>query len=64
MTKQKLYIIASVLILAGLALIVYGLPRQQLLWYAGLGAIALAMLLSLATHWAPDPQGDAESKDA
>lgn len=64
MTKQTLYIISSVLIIAGLALIVLGLQRQPALWYAGLGAVATAMLLSLATHWAPEPQEEPERKDA
>lgn len=65
MTKQTLHIIASVLIIAGLALIVLGLQQENLMWQAGLGAVALAMILSFATRWAPEEtQDEQESADA
>ncbi len=51
MTKNHLYIAASLLSLVALALIVLGLPDRALLWQIGLGLVALAMLLSLATRW-------------
>ena len=54
MSRNVLYITASLLILLALGLIVVGLRTSPILWYLGLGAVALAMMLSLATHWAHD----------
>ncbi|MDD3824370.1 MAG: hypothetical protein PHY79_00250 [Anaerolineae bacterium] len=51
MTRNHLYIAASLLSLVALALIVLGLPDRSPLWQIGLGLVALAMLLSLATRW-------------
>ena len=52
MTKRALQITASVLILVALALIVIGLAdRQPVMWGLGLLAVAIAMLMSLATRW-------------
>lgn len=51
-TKQRLHTIASVLIVASLALIATGANGAAILWQIGLGALALAMALSFATHWA------------
>lgn len=52
MTKQRLHSIASVLILASLALIAVGAQGQTILWQIGLTTFAVATALSLATHWA------------
>jgi hypothetical protein len=58
------------LIVVGLALIVLGLQQENFLWQAGLGAVGVAMLVSLATRWAPaaeeeeGTEADAESEDA
>jgi len=51
MTRNHLYIAASLLSLVALALIVLGLPDRSPLWQIGLGLVALAMLLSLGTRW-------------
>lgn len=51
MTRNHLYIAASLLSLAALILIVLGLPDRSPLWQIGLGLVALAMLLSLVTRW-------------
>jgi len=45
MTRNHLYIAASLLSLVALALIVLGLPDRSPLWQIGLGLVALAMLL-------------------
>jgi predicted lysophospholipase L1 biosynthesis ABC-type transport system permease subunit len=50
-TRVQLYIIASILILIGLVLLVIGLNQDSILWQVGLGAIASAMLISLAGRW-------------
>lgn len=63
MTKQTFFVIASALIIAGFALLVVGLQGQPTLWYVGLGAVAVAMLLSPATRWTPGPKEGQESKD-
>jgi len=53
MTKNRLYLIATALILIALALLVAGLGTDStLLWGAGLVVIAIAMLLSLTSRWA------------
>ncbi len=53
MTKRTLGIAASVLILVALALIVAGLANElPVAWGFGLIAVALAMVMSLATRWA------------
>ena len=53
MTKRTLGIAASVLILVALALIVAGLTNElPVAWGLGLIAVALAMVMSLATRWA------------
>ena len=62
MSKQLLYLVASLLLLAGLALIVLGLQQENVLWQAGAGAVALAMLLSFATRWIPAAKTDKEQK--
>lgn len=57
MTHNALYVLATLLILLGLVLIVVGLGEvaglgeMPILWRAGLAAVALAMILSLATRW-------------
>ena len=52
MTKKRIYLIASVLILLSLVLIVIGLESQMAyVWGAGLGVITIAMLLSLSSRW-------------
>jgi hypothetical protein len=53
MTKRTLLIAASVLILVALALIVAGLASERpVVWGLGLVAVAVAMVMSLATRWA------------
>lgn len=58
MREETLYVIASLLILAGLVLIVVGFQGTPLLWQAGLAVVAAAMLVSLATRWAKDDDED------
>lgn len=58
MSQKSLYIVASLLILAGLLLIVLGLAGSELLWKLGLALVGLAMLLSLATHWVQEKESD------
>lgn len=53
MTKRTLRIAASILIVVALALIVAGLANEQaVVWGLGLIAVAIAMIMSLATRWA------------
>lgn len=53
MSKRSLQITASVLILGALGLLVAGLDSDApMIWGAGLVAVALAMIISLATRWA------------
>jgi hypothetical protein len=53
MTKRTLGIAASILIVVALALIVAGLANEQaVVWGLGLIAVAIAMIMSLATRWA------------
>lgn len=53
MTKRTLQIAASILIVVALALIVAGLANEQaVVWGLGLIAVAIAMIMSLATRWA------------
>ena len=53
MKVRVLLLASALLILASLALLVAGLQAETgWLWQAGLGTLALAMLLSLATRWA------------
>jgi len=56
--KEKMYITSSLLVLAGLVLITWGLERSPLLWMAGLALVALSMLISFLTHWAPGRKKD------
>ena len=57
MTRRKLYILSTGLILPALALIVIGLESGSgLLWGSGLAAITLAMLASLASRWNLPPK--------
>jgi hypothetical protein len=52
MSKRRLRIVASVLILVALVLLVVGLASDQgLVWGLGLGSVAIAMAMSLATRW-------------
>jgi hypothetical protein len=52
MTKRRLRIVASILILVALALLVVGLSaEQEAVWGLGLGGVILAMAMSLATRW-------------
>lgn len=52
MTKKRLYLLVTGLILSALALIVVGLSNTStFLWGSGLAVIALAMLLSLTSRW-------------
>lgn len=53
MSKTALYVASALLILLGLGLLVVGLQADSWLWQAGLAVVFLAMLLSLATRWAP-----------
>lgn len=53
-TKRSLHLWASVLIVAGLVLLVWGLPERRPVWLAGLAAIGMALVLSFATRWAGD----------
>jgi len=53
MTKRRLQIAASALILAALALLVIGLANElPIVWGFGLIAVGTAMVMSLATRWA------------
>lgn len=52
MTKQRLHVIAAVLILASLAFIAIGVQGPAPLWQGGLATLTLAMALAFATHWA------------
>lgn len=53
MTKRALLIAASDLILVALALLVVGLADElPVAWGLGLIAVAIAMIMSLATRWA------------
>lgn len=53
MTRRTLRIAASILIVVALALIVTGLAHgQAVVWGLGLIAVAIAMIMSLATRWA------------
>ena len=53
MTKRTLRIAASILIVVALTLIVVGLANEQaVVWGLGLIAVAIAMIMSLATRWA------------
>ncbi len=60
MNKETLYIVASLLIVAGLILIVWGLQQENVLWQIGLGAVAVAMAVSFATRWASGEQNTEE----
>lgn len=60
MTKQTLHAIASALIVISLILVVVGLPDNDLMWQLGLGVVGLAMLISLATRWAPEAKDSDE----
>ena len=60
MTKQRLFLFAAILILAGLILIVTGLERSTFLWLSGLGLVAVAMLLSLLSRWISDTNSKEE----
>jgi hypothetical protein len=52
LSKKRIYLLASVLILISLALIVVGLGSQTAgIWGAGLVVITTAMLLSLSSRW-------------
>ena len=52
MTKRRLRLIASGLILLALALLVVGLQREEsILWGLGLIITGLAMAMSFATRW-------------
>jgi hypothetical protein len=51
-TKRRLRIAASVLILVSLALLVWGLQAEQVLvWGLGLAAMGTAMAMSFITRW-------------
>jgi hypothetical protein len=53
MTKRRLQIAASALILAAVALLVIGLANElPIVWGLGLIAVGIAMIMSLATRWA------------
>jgi lysylphosphatidylglycerol synthetase-like protein (DUF2156 family) len=64
MTKNKLYVVASLLIVASLFLIVFGFQTDtRSVWLIGLAAITLAMLISLLTRWIEEekePNKDSE----
>lgn len=52
MTKRRLQITASALIIGALVVIVIGLKSEQpVVWGAGLLFVAVAMVMSLATRW-------------
>jgi hypothetical protein len=58
MTKRRLRLIASILILVALALIVVGLQSENtLLWSLGLVTLAVSMAISLATRWIGEGSG-------
>ena len=63
MTRNHLYIAASLLSLVALALIVVGLPNRSPWWQIGLGLVALAMLISLATRWMPEDEEKSGKQD-
>ena len=53
MTKRKLRIADSGLVLVALVLIVIGLVKEQpVVWGLGLIAVGVAMIMSLVTRWA------------
>lgn len=52
--KKMLHLWASVLIVLGLVLLVWGLPERRAAWIAGLVALGVALVLSLATRWIGD----------
>jgi hypothetical protein len=58
MKKEMLYLMASVLILIGLALIVIGLGGTAVVWQIGLILVALAMLVSLISRWSGTGEGE------
>ena len=52
MTKRRLQITASALIMVALVLLVIGLKNEQpVVWGLGLLFVAAAMVMSLATRW-------------
>lgn len=52
MTKRRLQITTSALIIGALVVIVIGLKGEQpVVWGAGLLFVAVAMVMSLATRW-------------
>lgn len=56
-TKARLHVVASLLIVAALALLALGFARDvDALWQAGLVATGLAMGVAFATRWAQDPE--------
>jgi hypothetical protein len=55
MTKRRLRIAASALILVSLALLVLGLQADEvLMWGLGLAAMGTAMAMSFITRWVGD----------
>lgn len=66
MTANTLNIIASLLLLAGLVLLVLGLPDNSLVWQLGLGSVTLAMLVAVGTRFTEesgDEDGEAQQGD-
>lgn len=58
MTKRRLRVIASVLILVALGCIVVGLQGDDtVVWALGLVVLAVSMAISLATRWIGDDPG-------
>lgn len=52
MSKRRIQLLASVLVLAALVLLAGGLAAgQPWAWGSGLLAVAIAMVLSFATRW-------------
>jgi len=50
MTTNRLNLIASLLVLAGLVLLVVGLPDNRVVWLLGLGAVGVAMVVAMGTR--------------
>lgn len=65
MSKDRLLLAASLLLLVGFVLLVVGLGGARPLWLAGLATVVLAMLLSLGTRWAREaPAAEPEEPGA
>lgn len=50
MTSNRLNLIASLFVLAGLVLLVVGLPDNRIMWLLGLGAVGVAMVVAIGTR--------------